>query len=147
MCASNALSAGRSYIHRPDHCKTIGNPGRCQPPPPPPPPPPRCTCSLDPNEFTLPPEDGDSLDLAVCCEHLPPGEAVSVVVVLEHGGIDPPDSEPQNCVGTASYPYEAPGYECDDPILFEITFSDDSRCDAAAIAHVVEEEDDDDEED
>jgi len=34
---SNALSTRRKFLRRPKVCKTLPNPGRCEPPPPPPP--------------------------------------------------------------------------------------------------------------
>lgn len=111
--------------------------GRC--PPPPPDLPPR-TCSITPNEISLPVGDEDALDLAACCDALPTGEEVTVDVVVDRGSLHSPSGDVTNCDESPTWTYTAPDDPGPDLVTVTFTWSDTGTC-IATCTVTVEEED------
>jgi len=129
--------------------KVVKKPPICKPPPPrpvppilPPPLPPR-TCSIDPDDFTLPVDEAEDLTVEAGCAALPHAEALPFTHETTGGELESTQN-PTNCDSAGDLHYSAPGDPGDYLIRAHFTWSDGGKRTAYAVAHVEEQENGDD---
>lgn len=136
---SNALSSRRGPLRRPKVCKSLPNPGRCDPPPRPP----LQSCAVELDES--PPfytDDIFDMKWRACRTDRPPSQMLTPLVAALHGNILNISSG-ENCTTGNNIRYQAPSYATAEQVSMLVSWGPGTLCYSTVHFDIVEEHDDD----